>query len=847
MKKDQNRNTRSFPPKGINVFLFLFFTFLSLHPDTCGQQIELNANQEPLNQVMIRLVEEHSIQVSFDDRLLSRYPVTVNQTFESTEEAIAFLLKSLPLDYEKVDGVYIIFNKEAAPELVEYSISGRIIDQLSGESLPYSHLVINSQGTITDFSGHFSSPSSLASTFEVAISHLGYYPVDTVLVPGKDHILGLIPSVFEFEEVKIRGRSVERSGEVGEYAGVMRLNHKIADRLPGNGDDAVFNFLRLQPGIMAAGEQSSEMIIWGGYSGDSQLLFDGFTIFGPRNFNDNISFVNPFMTKEIRVLKGGYSAEYGERVGGIVEVTGIEGSRLKPNLKININNMTISGMASFPVNEKAAITAAFRHTYYNLYGADKLGFLSGRSESNINSGIDVTVSPYYRFRDANLKYAGSTGRGDHYYISLYSGGDHFSYELEDEQDRVSILQETSEKSRQTGGTAFFGRTWRNGFLSNFSLSYSALNRKLFERQEIFLIDRGSRISLEERQYISNISEVKFSNENYLNLWEKHNILAGAGYVYNRNLFLLDFEDLIYPDGFAHAGRINLFVQDEYHPVSSVELKPGVRIGQQLIHPYIFFQPRFQISVKFGENWKVNGAWGIYNQFIAKTSLLDELGNYRYFWIICDNKSVPVLKAKHTVGGIIYQHENLTLSIEPFYKTLEGISRILETNGGEKEVYQGQARIYGTDLLAKKYFGKHEAWVSYTLSKTKEHFPYFNADGYLSAPQDQRHEIKGVLLLDFKPFYFTVNYVYGSGLAYRSSLLDGTGDRYPYSRLDASLIYRLKLNAFRIESGISILNLLNRENIKYSNLFEVPDGQFSSISIHAEAVPFTPTLYVNFAF
>ncbi len=29
------------------------------------------------------------------------------------------------------------------------------------------------------------------------------------------------------------------------------------------------------------------------------------------------------MAKDIKVLKGGYGAEYGERVGGIVDITGI--------------------------------------------------------------------------------------------------------------------------------------------------------------------------------------------------------------------------------------------------------------------------------------------------------------------------------------------------------------------------------------------------------------------------------------------------------------------------------------------------------------------------------------------
>ena len=51
----------------------------------------------------------------------------------------------------------------------------------------------------------------------------------------------------------------------------------------------------------------------------------------------------------------------------------------------------------------------------------------------------------------------------------------------------------------------------------------------------------------------------------------------------------------------------------------------------------------------------------------------------------------------------------------------------------------------------------------------------------------------------------------------------------------------------MEAGISVLNIFNRENIKYANLVKIPDGAFSTLSVHAEAVPFTPTIYLNVAF
>ena len=150
-------------------------------------------------------------------------------------------------------------------------------------------------------------------------------------------------------------------------------------------------------------------------------------------------------------------------------------------------------------------------------------------------------------------------------------------------------------------------------------------------------------------------------------------------------------------------------------------------------------------------------------------------------------------------------------------------------------------------MVKKYFKKHEVWASYTLSKTEEHFNSMPIDVYRDAPQDQRHEVKGAMLLNFKPFFFSTNYVYGSGFRTPSSIFNNLDERYPYSRLDLAFIYRHSIKGYHIEAGFSILNVLNHENIKYSNVIRVPDSPTSSISIHAEAVPFTPALYLNLSF
>ncbi|HEY9113146.1 MAG TPA: TonB-dependent receptor plug domain-containing protein, partial [Bacteroidales bacterium] len=302
--------------------MLLLLILFSCSIEFFGQEIVVNANNEPLNQVLTKIVEQYHINVSFDDKLLSKYKITQSATYSSPEDAVKSLIKNLPLEYENKDGVLIIYPKVQFPAKNKaYYLSGRVMDRISYEPLPYSHVIINGRGTVTDLAGSFAYSTTEDSIFSVKISHLGYYIVDTILQPGHDLQLLLTPSIVGLTEIEIKNELPETATQIGEQAGLMKLNNKIASFLPGFGDNSVFNLLRLQPGILASGEQTNELTIWGSYAGQSKVIFDGFTVYGLNNFNDNISAFNPMITKDMEVFKGGYDARLGERVGGIVNIT----------------------------------------------------------------------------------------------------------------------------------------------------------------------------------------------------------------------------------------------------------------------------------------------------------------------------------------------------------------------------------------------------------------------------------------------------------------------------------------------------------------------------------------------
>ncbi|MEZ5071748.1 MAG: TonB-dependent receptor plug domain-containing protein [Bacteroidales bacterium] len=821
-----------------------------------SQTVVLHAEEEPLNLVLIRMAREHNLQISFDDQLVSGHRVTVHREFDSSEDALGFLLKGRALHFEKIGPVYVIEQTRTAPEPVMRWLTGQVQDRQNGEGLPFAHLLINGHGLISDFNGRFSFQTTEDSVFHARVSYLGYFVLDTVLASGPGKQIGLTPSLIGLEEVVVEGEEIDRSGQVGEEAGLLRLNHKVAYRLPGSGDNALFDFLRLQPGVLAAGEQSSEMMIWGSYSGHSQMVFDGITVFGLKNFNDNISFVNPYMAKDIRVMKGGFDASYGQRVGGIVEVSGVQGSTEKPSLNMNINNMTLNGMASFPVTDRAAVVFAYRHTYYDLYDSDDLTLITRMQ--NPDSLPEINVYPEYVFRDVNLKLAGSTERGDDYYVSAYDGRDHFGYDLDLVVDSSQVVQNAEDYHHQSGASVFYGRQWQGGAKSHLRFSASHLDRTLSDAHRV--TDTASREvrSAQELQFTNTIGEFQLQNRNDFVIRDRHHVETGWSLTYNRVAFTEDSFDVQVQDPLDAVFLASLYVQDEMELVPGVTVTPGIRSEYAFHLRQLFLQPRIQMGIRMGPAWRITGAWGLYRQFITETSIVDDLYNIRYFWAISDGENVPVLEASHLVGGVTYHRNGLTVSLEGYHKTTLGITREFRQDDFQTLV-SGQGRSYGMDMLVKKYFGRHEIWASYSLSKTEESFPIrnpwsnFPESFYRYAPQDQRHELKGALLMNFRPLYLSANYVYGSGFNTPEFFQRVTSERYPYKRLDLALIYRYSLKGYHVEAGVSLLNVFNTKNIKYSNTTRVGMGPESRnntdsyVSIAARAIPFTPTLFLNLSF
>ena len=694
------------------VFLLVLVSFQALAQQPV--KITVHVENASLNEVLLSLKERYGLQFAYDKDLLSQYTISVNRSFDSEEETLVYLLKTLPLELEKSGHVFLIYpevpEQKVARQKKITQISGQVMEIRTYEPLPFSYIFINNKSIQSDRQGHFSYLASADSTFDVRISHLGYFIYDTLVTGNLNTDFLLTPHIEQLNEVVVEGNPVEKSTLIGDRPGKIKINHRIAPILPGYGDNSVFNLLRLMPGILASGEQSNDLLIWGSYESHSKIQFDGFTVFGLKNFNDNISVVNPFVVKNIDVYKGGYEARFGGRVGGIVDITGKNGSLQKPAFTFNINNTTVNSLLEIPLSGKSSLLAAYRQTYYQLYDPTQLNLFRNNTNSRGNgpggpqsTSIDFTVKPDYVFRDANLKYAFNGTDGSEFFISVYGGGDKFSYNMDSSIGNYIFIRSEKEQNQQLGGAVFLRQPWENGNATSFTASYSVFQRSSGEENRV----ENQRMNLErvtrDVQSENNVDEISFKTEHLVPFRNGNQLLIGAGVLSNNVKLLRQSPENEIINLNSSSPRIFGYLQNDWPVAKFLNLSSGLRtIFASGLNQW-YAEPRVLATVHLTKEININASWGLFNQFMAKTSLVDSIFNYSYFWTNSDNESIPVLSGRHLVGGLSYTKNGFIFSAEAYHKTTSGITRFF--NGTQilsRGFYQGEGRSYGLDFFLKKH-------------------------------------------------------------------------------------------------------------------------------------------------
>ena len=213
---------------------------------------------------------------------------------------------------------------EVDQPLAPVTIKGRIFDEETGESMPYTNVFITGTniGTMAFTDGFYIMRGLPPGTYTVKASYISYALASqtVTLAPGEvvnlDFHLEVRAIMMEPFEV-----SAERALiEVDKTGSSHYISAKQMEAMP---LDQVVDMIAMQPGVTL---QDNEIHIRGGRADDTMFVVDGMNVSDPLAGGGYGYAIDPSIINEIEVLTGGFNAEYGQAVSGVVNVTTKEGN-----------------------------------------------------------------------------------------------------------------------------------------------------------------------------------------------------------------------------------------------------------------------------------------------------------------------------------------------------------------------------------------------------------------------------------------------------------------------------------------------------------------------------------------
>jgi len=869
----------------ISLFLILH---LIIYPVTVFSQTPtFNFNNIKLSDALIQVSKTMNIQVSFDSNAMAEHQVSGIFKGQTPEEILAELLKNTDYIAEKRFGNYLI-----VPASIDKSthspifcrISGLVTDRQSGEQLPYASVYLPKQNSVrtTSLNGTFIFRIPAVQSLRINVQYLGYQPIDSTIAITdttavltfrmKQKSMELAPVVIRKATLKMIAQNKETSHSTINPVGFVNL--------PNMGETDIFRTIQMLPGVGYA-EGSSALNIRGGTPDQNLVLFDGFTLYNLDHFFGTFSSINPNVVKDIQIYKGGFDSRYGERLSGIIDITGKTGNKYSPKINGGINLISGNLTAEIPFSEKLTLVVGGRRSYADIYSSYLVNAMLENQVEDVNSSSSnsiVKLKPGFYFYDYNAKLTFSKSEQEKMSVSVFGGKDFLASTGEG-----SIKQEFSRTNNDAnwgnyGFSYSWIKQWREGFFSNLQVGYSGYQNQYTEQTEVTTKKgKNTTTTLFDTFEENKLNDFSASLKNEFEIGLKNTVDFGFQTKYNEFTYLKNAgTDAYYSDIANSSWLYSTFMQLNTQMVKNLTVKLGGRINGYNLSGKLYYEPRVSANYQIGNLINLKIATGRYYQFLSKVAPTQAYGYNRDFWVIADDDKHQVLSSNHLIGGTTFTYKRFSLDAEFYYKTIDGLQLFLYIPPFQKNVDPGkfippgQAKkiqlpskfitgagsATGLDLLLKYESTRYTSWISYSHSKAIRNFAEINHNEDIQAPFDKTHEFKWTNMLTLGKWNFSGMWIYSTGQSYvKNQTVDNTltamftYDRLPdFKRFDLAANYNLQIQKVRIKLGMSVINVFNQENFNdiYSRDFNFDTTTFNETT-YMRSLGITPNFSISFQY
>ncbi|MCI0511645.1 TonB-dependent receptor [candidate division KSB1 bacterium] len=742
------------------------------------------------------------------------------------------------------------------------SIRGQVLELSNQQPLPGVNVIIRGteKGTATNLNGEYVMEKVPVGAYTLLFSFIGFEKKnvpDVIVKSNKITYLNvaLRSEILQGQEISVEAGYFEPASE--QSVSLQTLSNEEIRRAPGARED-VSRMLQNLPGVNPTSDDRNDLVVRGGSPSEVLFRIDGFEIPNPNHFGTQgatggpISMMYTEFVENVEFMAGGFTASYGHKLSGVMDVAYREGNRQGFNGKFDLNFAGVGGHLEGPIqNGKGSFLFGLHRSFLDLMQA-LLNYGGIPIYSNLQGKMVYDFNP-----NQQLKF-------------LWLGGDD-KIEIEDDLKKedfmVNVLDtvhygHTYFRSRQLTIGSGLRSFWTKNFYTFFALCHS-YNKFYtdFNYQEysgLNLLDQkklSQETMLREADVYDNTSVEQHTTCQFDGNWllAHQNSLSFGAYL---KLFKFDHTiatQIIDPDAPDEYGQLPGSIHVNYHqnltPKVGGYLNSKWYLSKKIVCNLGARYDYFQLLKTGNLSPRLNLV------YTPNVLLALHLGTGRYFqnpefiYITGDetNKTnLTDIQADHFIAGLNYlltpttkftlevyhkRYAKYPVMAEPGYEMLSMANSGSQYGsvGSMKLTSQGAGKVSGLELmlqkkLAEKLYGL--AAYSYSVIQHKALDGIFRNGAF-----DNRNVFNLVLgYRQSKSWEFSLKWRYAGGVPYtpynraasiaagdaRLDLTQINTARYaPYHRLDLRYDYRHFYNKLTLVTYFSVENVYNRENPRWA--------------------------------
>lgn len=458
--------------------------------------------------------------------------------------------------------------------------------------------------------------------------------------------------------------------------------------------------IEYMPGVGRSAQ--ADIIIRGSSPADSEVDLEGAPVYRLYHFGGLTSFVQPRLLDKIDLYPGNFSARFGRKMGGIVDVGLRDPKTDGLHGLIDINVVDSSFLVEGPITGSWSFAVAAKRSYFDLF-IDKLV---------PKDTAQLTAAPVYWDYQAMLTY--KPGSADRFRVMVYGSYDDLRLILAHPEDsdpsvRGGLGQKTEFHRAQL--------TWQHKY--NTAVEHQI---DVSAGSFVFDVSVGPAVKLEVPGY-----EGFLRSEWRVRMADQLRLIGGLDVAYNWFDFSFKGPPSTEVDGDPNAsapltGRRAVELHDQFgllrpaayleavwQPVTGLTLVPGARVDYLGDVELWAFDPRFTARYQLTATTTLKGGVGLFSQAPSGSESLPRLGNPNLR---------PARSQHYSLGVEQDAGARVRLTAEAFYKHLDDVI-VNSAVPGENLNNDGVGRIYGAEASARlRPTAKSSGFLSYTLSRSQ---------------------------------------------------------------------------------------------------------------------------------